>query len=78
MIGNAIDKNLINIGRSDCHTSDDLNSILEPMNSSNSTLYNKEECNQLKVEMAITLAFLTGIIMVIHIYLINQLILAIM
>ena len=63
MIGNAIDRTLDSIGRNDCHTE---------MNSETNTTATMpdnmtdiiEDCDSLKVEMAITLAFLTGIIMV--------------
>ena len=64
MIGNAIDKTLDGIGRSDCCGSSDANdntTTLEPL-ALNVT--GVEDCESLKVEMAITLAFLTGIIMV--------------
>ena len=71
MIGNAIDKTLDNIGCSDCHidgngdVSGDVN-ITAPIPKCNATGL---ECDSLKVEMAVTLAFLTGIIMVHTLYL---------
>ena len=63
MIGNAIDKTLDSIGRSDCQGSDanDNATSIEP-SAFNAT--DLDDCNSLKVEMAVTLAFLAGIIMV--------------
>jgi hypothetical protein len=65
MIGNAIDKTLDSIGRSDCHYSEvgsEVNDTLQGSSAHNMTDF--DDCNALKVEMAVTLAFLTGIIMV--------------
>jgi hypothetical protein len=63
MIGNAIDKTLDSLGRSDCQDSDadDNATSLEPL-ALNVT--GVEDCDSLKIEIAITLAFLAGIIMV--------------
>ena len=58
MIGNAIDKTLDSIGHSECH------SMNENVTLPGSPAYNETFCDSLKVEMAVTLAFLTGIIMV--------------
>ena len=66
MIGNAIDRTLDSIGRSDCHSEIDgeFNTTATMLGSSvhNDTVF--EDCDSLKVEMAVTLAFLTGTIMV--------------
>ena len=66
MIGNAIDKSLDTIGRGDCHSKDDDGAVVNrtSMDSLGFNVTGLEECESLKVEMAITLAFLTGIIMV--------------
>ena len=58
MIGNAIGRTLDSINRSECH--DDNDTLLEPP----ANITDFEDCKSLKVEMAVTLAFLTGIIMV--------------
>ena len=63
MIGNAIDKTLASLGRDDCLRIED--SMGDPgVNASANQTMLLNECDQLKVEMAVTLAFLTGIIMV--------------
>lgn len=64
MIGNALDKTLGSLGRDDCLSLENSMDMPGSMNASKNLTSLEEECNQLKVEMAITLAFLTGIIMV--------------
>ena len=65
MIGNAIDRTLDSIGRSDCQlqdsNADDNATSLEPLALN---ITGVEDCDSLKMEIAITLAFLAGIIMV--------------
>ena len=66
MIGNAIDKALVSLNHEECITiNDDMEG--EGANMSMATVsdgLNVTQCDALKVEMAITLAFLSGIIMV--------------
>ena len=67
MIGNALDKTLDSIGCSVCHDSSDANdntTTLESLVRTCNVTGIEENCESLKVEMAVTLAFLTGIIMV--------------
>ena len=66
MIGNAIDRTLDSIGRSDCHSEIDseVNTTATMLGSPADNMTDIEGCDSLKVEMAVTLAFLTGIIMV--------------
>ena len=71
MIGNAIDKILDSIGRNDCQNSDadDNATSLEPLALN---ITGVEDCDYLKMEIAVTLAFLAGIIMVqLHCYMLG-------
>lgn len=63
MIGNAIDKALDSLGRTDCqdNDADDNATSLEPLALN---ITGAEDCDSLKMEIAVTLAFLAGIIMV--------------
>ncbi len=66
MIGNAIDKTLVSIDRSDC-LHNEVDSEVDSVAMQGSSAHNMtdfDDCYPLKVEMAVTLAFLTGIIMV--------------
>ena len=67
MIGNAIDKTLDSIGCGDCNRGNsDANDNATTLESCVLNVSGIEDCDSLKVEMAVTLAFLTGIIMVQH------------
>ena len=63
MIGNALDRTLESIGRSDCH-SKDVETNATAIEQLGFNVTSIDDCDSLKVEIAVTLAFLTGIIMV--------------
>ena len=70
MIGNAIDKALVSLNHEECITiDDDMAGETGQVNMTMPSLTNMTQCDALKVEMAVTLSLLTGIIMVIFTYL---------
>ena len=62
MIGNAIDRALASTGYSYCHGEGGV--VNDTTLGFNNDTNIEDFCDSLKVEMAVTLAFLTGIIMV--------------